>query len=72
MIAHIENPAAVKLLLTSAETCEALGVSRKTLYLLSAPRGPIPTVSIGKSGIRYSVATLQKWIAERQSAGATK
>jgi excisionase family DNA binding protein len=68
VIAPAENPAP-KLLLTAAEACEALSVSRKTLYTLSQPRGPLPVVKIGTNGLRWSVEALREWIAH-QSQGA--
>jgi len=62
-------PDSPKLLLTADEACAALGVCRKTLYSLSAPRGPIATVKIGKSGVRWSVSTLESWISQQEVEG---
>lgn len=72
MIATAENPAPVKLLLTTEQACSAMSVCRRTLYDLTQPRGPIPVVRIGKSAIRYSVAALEKWITEQQAQGAAQ
>jgi predicted DNA-binding transcriptional regulator AlpA len=54
-----------KLLLAAAEACEALSVSRKTLYLISQPRGPLPCVHLTKSCPRWPVAAIQEWIAKQ-------
>ncbi|HEX5104211.1 MAG TPA: helix-turn-helix domain-containing protein [Pirellulaceae bacterium] len=53
-----------KLLLTQREAADALGVSERTLFSLTSPRGPIPAVRMGKS-VRYSLAALQAWIGEQ-------
>jgi len=37
-----------KLLLTARETAGAMGISPRTLWMLTAPRGPLPTVRIGR------------------------
>jgi predicted DNA-binding transcriptional regulator AlpA len=55
-----------KLLLRADEACDAMSVCRKTLYSLTAPRGPIPVVKIGKTGLRYSVAAINAWIEQQQ------
>jgi Helix-turn-helix domain len=59
------------LLFTSVETCDALRVSRKTLYSWTWPRGPIRSVRIG-SVVRYSVDELKRFIAEQQAASNTE
>ncbi|HEY2883298.1 MAG TPA: helix-turn-helix domain-containing protein [Pirellulales bacterium] len=51
-----------KLLLTGDEAAAALSVCRKTLWRLTQPRGPIPVVSIGERGNRYSRQAIEKWI----------
>jgi excisionase family DNA binding protein len=53
-----------KLLLTGDETCKALSISRKTLYRLTHPRGPIPSVKIGSGGFRYHVRDLETAIEQ--------
>ncbi len=74
MPAKTENGAPPRLLLRPAEAAEALGVSEKTLWSLTAPRGPIRALRIGARSIRYSVSALQAWIDQQQAAaevGAT-
>jgi predicted DNA-binding transcriptional regulator AlpA len=58
------------LLLTARDAARALAISEKTLWTLSAPRGPIPTIRVGERSIRYSVAALEKWVAAQQAAEA--
>jgi excisionase family DNA binding protein len=54
------------LLLTAGEASRLLKLSRKTLWNHTAPRGEkIPAVRFGRV-IRYSRATLERWIAERE------
>jgi hypothetical protein len=57
-----------KLLVTAAEAAEALGMSERTLYALSAPRGPLPCVRPSKRVVRYSPHDLQVWITENRLA----
>lgn len=51
----------VKLLLTPPEAAERLSISERKLWDLTAPRGPIPSVRIGRS-VRYYLADLTAWI----------
>jgi excisionase family DNA binding protein len=51
------------LLLTPREAAKALAVCEKTLYTLTAPRGPLPCVRLGRA-VRYSVVALRDFIAE--------
>jgi predicted DNA-binding transcriptional regulator AlpA len=62
MIAPATTPAPT-LLLKADEAAAALQVCEKTLWNLTAPRGSIPCIRLGRS-IRYSVAALEKWIAD--------
>jgi excisionase family DNA binding protein len=64
-IAHLPT---TKLLLTVREAAEALSVSERTLWALTAPRGPIRSVRLGRS-VRYSADSLRDWI-ESQRGGA--
>ena len=52
-------------LMKPREAAEALGISEKTLWSRTAPRGPIPVVRLGRS-VRYSVDALRRWIDEHQ------
>ncbi|MEX2171348.1 MAG: helix-turn-helix domain-containing protein [Pirellulales bacterium] len=54
-----------KMLLTAREAAELLGVSEKTLWNHSYPRGTVPIVRFGKT-LRYSPDALQRWILEQE------
>jgi excisionase family DNA binding protein len=53
------------LLLTSREAAAALAISEKKLWSITAPRGELPAVRIGRS-VRYSLTALQAWIEDQQ------
>jgi predicted DNA-binding transcriptional regulator AlpA len=53
------------LLLTAREAARALAISERTLWGLTAPRGPIRPVRVGRA-IRYAPAELQRWIDSQQ------
>ena len=55
------------LLLTAREAADVLRLSEKSLWSLTSPRGPIPVVRLGRS-VRYSVASLEAWIADQLTA----
>ncbi len=50
-----------KLLLSTAETARALSVCPRTLFSLTAPRGPIPSIRLG-SRVLYPVDRLRDFI----------
>lgn len=53
------------LLISPRLAAELLGVSEKTLWNNTAPRGSgIPAVRLGRS-VRYSRVALEKWIESR-------
>jgi hypothetical protein len=57
------------LLLRSRDAARMLAVSERTLWGLTAPRGPIPCVRIG-GAIRYRVIDLEAFVAKAaQSSG---
>jgi hypothetical protein len=60
------------LALRPAEAAKSLGLSPRTLFGLTQPRGPIPVVRVG-AGKRqvplYPVAELQRWLSEQAAAG---
>jgi len=67
MISDAPLPTA-PLLISARECATALGISERTLWNLSQPRGSIPTVrEPGRRFVRYSVAAVADWIADRQS-----
>ena len=63
-----------RLLLRPTEAGEVLGVARSTIYELIASRD-IPSIRVGKRGIRVPADALRKWIADRlddQGGSATR
>lgn len=57
----MEAASSERLLVSVREAARMLGVCEKTLWSLTVPRGPIPSVRIGRA-VRYSPADLQAWI----------
>ena len=57
------------------EAAQALGISTRTLWGLTTPRGPIPCLRIGhgqRQIVLYPVSTLQGWLnaqTERKEDG---
>lgn len=62
-----QNRTSEKLLLTPREAADTLSVCEKSLWSLTAPRGPIKSVRLGRS-VRYSVAILREFIAQQLQA----
>ncbi len=62
----MRTPSIDSIALRPRETAKALGISERTLWSLSAPRGPIPCVRIGhgkRKSVLYSLACVQAWLA---------
>lgn len=57
-------------LLTAKEAATHLAISERALWGLTAPRGPIPVVKIGRS-IRYDVADLGAWVEQQKVKSQT-
>ena len=57
----------LRLLLTPKEAAKALAIGERTLWGLTAPRGPIRCVRIGR-GVKYDPHDLAKWIESAKSA----
>ncbi len=58
----IQSPLALR----PREAAKALGISARTLWGLTAPRGPIPCVRVGsgkRQTVLYPVADLQAWLS---------
>jgi len=55
-----------KLLVSAREAASLLCVSDRTLWTLTAPRGPIPSVRLGRS-VRYSVEALRAWVRHAEA-----
>mgnify|MGYP001287929504 CR=1 FL=1 len=57
-----------KILLTLREAAEALGISERTLWSMTAPRGPVPVVRIGGRAVRYRVEALEQFARDQEVA----
>jgi hypothetical protein len=60
------------LALRPREAAKALGISARTLWGLSAPRGPIPCVRVGsgrRQVVLYPLPDLQAWLSRQVEAG---
>ena len=55
------SPPPAKLLVSARDAADLLSISERTLWGLTAPRGPIPVVRCGRA-VRYSVGDLHVWI----------
>ena len=59
------------LALRPREAAKALGISARTLWGLTTPRGPIPCLRIGhgkRQTVLYPVADLQAWMSRQAEA----
>lgn len=63
---HVQDDG--RLLLSAREAARQLGISERTLWGLTQPRGTIPAVRIGVR-ILYSRESLVQWIAEQAAKG---
>lgn len=69
----MENRTVEPLSLRPREAAKALGISQRTLWSLTTPRGPIPAVRVGhgaRQAVLYPTDTLKAWL--RQQADAAK
>jgi len=56
------------LALRAREAAQRLGISTRTLWALTAPRGPIPCVRIGqgkRQTVLYPLEELRAWLANQ-------
>jgi hypothetical protein len=69
MTTHTVDPLALR----PRDAAKALGISLRTLWTLSAPRGPIPCVRIGtgkRKAVLYPADALREWLrAQAQQGG---
>ena len=65
------SPTIPQLLLSAREASRALGISERSLWASTQPRGPIPVVRLG-SRVLYSVESLRRIIAEAERAGEAR
>jgi hypothetical protein len=59
------------LALRPREAAKALGISPRTLWGLTAPRGPIPCLRVGhgkRQTVLYPTADLQAWLSRQAEA----
>ena len=64
-------PSGETLLLSIREAARMLGISERTLWSLTAPRGPIKCVRTSATGrVLYSRQSLVEWIAACEVASA--
>lgn len=62
------------LALRPREAAQALGISARTLWGLTAPRGPIPCLRIGhgkRQTVLYPVADLKFWLSRQREPSQT-
>jgi excisionase family DNA binding protein len=64
------TPIVSKLLLTARETAEALAVSPRKLWAMTAS-GEIPHIRLGRS-VRYPVEELKRWINGHKKGGEAR
>jgi hypothetical protein len=57
-----------RLLLPGREAARVLSISERLLWSLTAPRGPIACVRLGRR-VLYPVASLEAFIASQQQKG---
>jgi predicted DNA-binding transcriptional regulator AlpA len=65
------NQSLVPLSLRPRDAAKALGISERTLWGLTAPRGPIPCLRVGpgkRRTVLYPVAELQAWLSQQAEA----
>ena len=53
------------LLVTVREAARMLAISPRALWGITAPRGELPAVRLGRS-VRYDLADLRRWIEARK------
>lgn len=59
------SPPIRRLLLSVREAAKMLAISERTLWSITAPRGPLPCVRIGRS-VRYDLRDLRAFINSRK------
>ena len=55
-------------LLTAAEAAKLLHCSQRTVWTLSAPRGPLPVIRITERCIRYEKGDLLEFLENKKKA----
>jgi hypothetical protein len=57
----VDTPAVPKLLLSARDAAKSLSICEKSLWSMTAPRGPIPCVRVGVR-VLYDPRDLTAWI----------
>ena len=55
-----------RLLIPPRDAARMMSISERNLWTLTK-NGEIPAIRVGVRSVRYSIAALEKWIAERQT-----
>ena len=63
-----EHTPTTPMLLTPKVAAEALAISPRTLWGMTAPRGSIPSVRLGRL-VRYRVEAMAEWLEAREEGG---
>ena len=58
-----------RLALSTKEAAAALGISERTLYALTAPRGDLRSVKAGSRTL-YPITDIQNWLAQNEQGEA--
>jgi excisionase family DNA binding protein len=64
-----DPPAPPPLLVDSRRAAKLLSVSERTVWSITAPRGPLPAVRIGRA-VRYSVEAIRAYVEAQQTGAA--
>ena len=65
------TPTTSPLALRPRDAAKSLGISARTLWGLTSPRGPIPCLRVGhgkRQTVLYPVADLQTWLSRQAEA----
>lgn len=65
-VQHVEPKLPDRLLVDAKEAAELLSVGSRTLWTMTAPRGPLPSVRLGRA-VRYSVSSLAEFIRKSET-----
>jgi hypothetical protein len=65
------TPIPDRLAVPPQEAARLLSISERTLWGLTAPRGPIPSVRFGRF-VRYDVAALRRWLDDPQGCAVPR
>ncbi|MFZ4576575.1 MAG: helix-turn-helix domain-containing protein [Phycisphaerales bacterium] len=65
-LSHLRD--AGRIALSPAELADALGLSERTIWGITAPRGTLPAVKVGRRVV-YPIVLVEKWLAEEAAKG---